>query len=240
MTDFDPIAAAYDALVNEEKRWAREQPLLKRLLEEAGEGKRRVLDLGCGTGFHAVRLARELDAEVTATDSSKAMLEAAREKPGADAVDWAAADASQTPAKEFDLILLLGNTLSLIADVESVFESASLVAAPDAIFIVQQLDYDVLRERGEQRTEKKTGNLSIVKTLTPLKEGKWGARLHLEVYNADGELIGETDDKQREHKSKQLVKIAKSAGWTLIEERKSYEDADEGSDRIHIFQLQAL
>ena len=42
----------------------------------------RLIDLGCGTGRHALRLA-EAGARVTAVDFSEAMLSRARAKPGA-------------------------------------------------------------------------------------------------------------------------------------------------------------
>ena len=45
---------------------------------------RRVLDLGCGTGRHAIPLAAA-GAVVTAVDFSEQMLAAARRKPGASA-----------------------------------------------------------------------------------------------------------------------------------------------------------
>src|SRR5262249_13504622 len=46
-----------------------------------------VADIGCGTGRHALRLARA-GAKVTAVDFSMEMLQRARGKPGADAVDF--------------------------------------------------------------------------------------------------------------------------------------------------------
>jgi malonyl-CoA O-methyltransferase len=46
-----------------------------------------VLDLGCGTGRHAIRLAQR-GARVTAVDFSTGMLAAARARPGAEHVAW--------------------------------------------------------------------------------------------------------------------------------------------------------
>ena len=53
----------------------------------------RILDVGCGTGRHAVRLARA-GAEVTGIDFSSGMLDKARGKPGAHAVRFVHQDAS--------------------------------------------------------------------------------------------------------------------------------------------------
>jgi SAM-dependent methyltransferase len=238
MSSFDPIAKAYEALIDEPRRWAREAPLLRRLLARAGDGNRRVLDQGCGTGFHALHLAREPGAQVTATDPSTAMLAVARAKTGAEAVRWQQADAAHPPAGPFDLILLLGNTLTLVDEVSPVFEAAASVAASRALFLVQQLDFETLQTKGETRLEKQAGDLRIVKTLTPLAETGYGARLHLQVFDAAGELLGETEDRQRWHDSDTVTRLALHAGWDLREERRSYEDAARGGDRIHLFERQ--
>jgi malonyl-CoA O-methyltransferase len=66
-----------------------EEPEVDRVLGEvAGLA---VLDVGAGTGRHAIRLA-ERGALVTALDFSEGMLARAREKPGADRVRWLAHD----------------------------------------------------------------------------------------------------------------------------------------------------
>ncbi len=239
MTEFDAIAVAYDALIDAEKRWSREAPLLCRLLAEAGEGERRVLDLGCGTGFHAIHLARQPSVRVTASDPAQAMLEAAQAKPGAEQVKWVRADALQPPTGPFDLILLLGNTLSLLEQPGPVLHAVAGVAAPEAIFIIQQLDFDSLRQKGEQRSQRRAEGRRIEKTLTPLDEPGLGARLHLVVRSPTGEVLGETEQVQREHDPQRLIELAARAGWELREERRSYEDPHQGSDRIHIFQRQA-
>src|SRR5262245_11398300 len=66
-----------------------------------------VLDLGCGTGRHALWLAAE-GAAVTAVDFSEGMLAEARSKPGADAVRWLAHDLHQPlpfAGAEFDRVV---------------------------------------------------------------------------------------------------------------------------------------
>ncbi len=239
MSSFDSIAKAYEALIDEPRRWAREAPLLRRLLAEAGDGTHRILDQGCGTGFHALHLAREPGAQVTATDPSAAMLAVAQAKTGAEIVRWQQADAAHPPAGPFDLILLLGNTLALVDEVAPVFEAAARVAASGALFLVQQLDFEALQAKGEMRLEKQTGDLRIVKTLTPLDEPGYGARLHLQVFDAAGELLGETEDRQRWHDSDAVTRLARRSGWTLREFRGSYEDAKRAGDRIHVFERQA-
>jgi malonyl-CoA O-methyltransferase len=81
----------------------------------------RVLDLGCGTGRHALWLA-ERGATVTAVDFSEGMLAEARRKPGADAVHWLQHDFTQPLPihAAFDLAVS-GLVLEHIADLDAFF-----------------------------------------------------------------------------------------------------------------------
>ena len=66
-----------------------------------------VLDVGAGTGRHAIRIA-ERGARVTAIDFSEPMLEKARRKPGAEVVRWLVHDVARPlplPASSFDRVL---------------------------------------------------------------------------------------------------------------------------------------
>lgn len=81
MTDLfgEAYAAAYDALYHD-KDYGAECDLIERLLAAHGaDGPRRLLDLGCGTGGHAIPLARRGHA-VVGVDRSAPMLTQAREK----------------------------------------------------------------------------------------------------------------------------------------------------------------
>jgi SAM-dependent methyltransferase len=70
-------AAAYDELYRD-KEYLAECDLIERVFQTYGQGAvRRVLDLGCGTGGHAVLLARR-GFEVVGVDRSPDMLERAR------------------------------------------------------------------------------------------------------------------------------------------------------------------
>ncbi len=72
-------ARAYDQLYKD-KDYVEECGLIERVFQTYGDGPiRSVLDLGCGTGSHAVRLA-ERGYEVVGVDRSDDMLESARKK----------------------------------------------------------------------------------------------------------------------------------------------------------------
>ncbi|GAA4974054.1 class I SAM-dependent methyltransferase [Actinoplanes utahensis] len=67
-------------------------------------GARRILDLGCGTGSLAIRLAVS-GLSVTGVDPAAASLDVARAKPGAHLVTWLA----QMPRAQFDVAVMTGN-----------------------------------------------------------------------------------------------------------------------------------
>jgi ubiquinone/menaquinone biosynthesis C-methylase UbiE len=71
-------------------------------------GVRSVLDIGCGTGTFACMLARR-GLEVTGVDHAAAMLEVARSKPGADAVQWVHGDATGLPRLRVDAAFMTAN-----------------------------------------------------------------------------------------------------------------------------------
>lgn len=73
---------------------ALEEVEVDRLLEEVAG--LRVLDAGCGTGRHAVRLAGR-GAAVTGVDFSEGMLARASAKPGAEGARWVRHDLEQPP-----------------------------------------------------------------------------------------------------------------------------------------------
>jgi ubiquinone/menaquinone biosynthesis C-methylase UbiE len=86
-----------------------------------------VLDLGCGTGRHALWLAAA-GANVTALDFSAGMLDEARRKPGAEAVRFVEHDLHQPLpfGAEFDLVVS-GLVLEHLRDVGPFFTEARRV-----------------------------------------------------------------------------------------------------------------
>jgi len=115
---YDRWASTYDTDGN--PLVALEEPWVDRLLGEV-RGLT-VLDVGCGTGRHAIRLA-SAGATVEALDFSSAMLAQARQKAGASGVSFRLHDLScplPFPAESFDRVLC-GLVLDHIADLGSLF-----------------------------------------------------------------------------------------------------------------------
>ena len=73
---YDALSDDYDRFVNWENRLAYEMPFIERTLREADA--RRVLDVACGTGMHAIELAR-YGYEVVGADLSAPMIERTKE-----------------------------------------------------------------------------------------------------------------------------------------------------------------
>jgi SAM-dependent methyltransferase len=71
-------------------------------------GAERVLDIGCGTGCLAVRLAAS-GRTVVGVDPAQASLEIAKSKDKAAAITWIHGDATRAPAFDADLAVMTGN-----------------------------------------------------------------------------------------------------------------------------------
>lgn len=98
------------------------------LVAELGAGS--VLDVGCGTGTFACRLAGQ-GMEVTGLDPAAASLAVARSKPGAELVHWIAAGAADAPPLGVDLVTMTGNVAQVfLTDAEW---SATLAACHRAL-----------------------------------------------------------------------------------------------------------
>lgn len=153
-------ASAYD-LFYQDKDYAAECDLIEEAFRRFGSGEvRRVLDLGCGTGNHAVPLA-ERGYRVTGVDRSPDMLARARAKAeanglGAEKVAFEQGDITRpNVAGPFDAALMLFAVLGYQptnADVLSALAAARAALRPGGLFL-----YDVwygpavLRERPSDR-----------------------------------------------------------------------------------------
>src|SRR5581483_2282259 len=71
-------------------------------------GARSVLDIGCGTGTFACRLAAR-DIEVIGLDPAEASLTVARTKPWSERVNWIHGNALKLPALTVELATMTGN-----------------------------------------------------------------------------------------------------------------------------------
>jgi ubiquinone/menaquinone biosynthesis C-methylase UbiE len=77
-----------------------------------------VIDVGCGTGCFAVRLAVE-GIQVTAVDPARESIELARRKPNASKVRWILGDTAQLSGISADLVVMTGNVAQVFVSDES-------------------------------------------------------------------------------------------------------------------------
>ena len=157
-TDFyDALAPMFDVMTDWDARLALEGPFLHAALEQVGA--RRVLDAACGSGGHALWLARQ-GYEVYGADASPVMIALARQK-AADAgvaVRFETAELSglAVPFDDvapFDAVLCLGNSLPHLLSQEALAEALAAMAAllrPGGLLLLQDLNYD-LRWRVQPR-----------------------------------------------------------------------------------------
>jgi ubiquinone/menaquinone biosynthesis C-methylase UbiE len=82
--------------------------------ERIGNSPRRVLDLGCGTGTFAVRLACA-GHRVVGVDPSEMMVSYARRRPDAAAVQWIVGEADSVPrSPPFDVVTMTGHAFQCV------------------------------------------------------------------------------------------------------------------------------
>jgi ubiquinone/menaquinone biosynthesis C-methylase UbiE len=130
---YDRWASCYDTDGN--PLIALEEPQVDRLLGDV-KGLT-VLDVGCGTGRHALRLAGA-GATVQALDFSPGMLEQARQKPGTAGVCFKVHDLSEPlpfPAGMFDRVIC-GLVVDHIADLNGLFAEMLRVCRPSGCVVV--------------------------------------------------------------------------------------------------------
>ena len=149
---YDALASDYDRFVNWEGRLAHELPFLERLF--AAHDVVRVLDAACGTGHHAIALARQ-GYQVMGADLSAAMIEQARKNAAGAGVQVSFARAGfgdlAALGQTFDAVLCLGNSLPHLLSEKALAEALSdfaTVLHPGGLVVIQNRNFDrVWRQR---------------------------------------------------------------------------------------------
>lgn len=180
MSSRDPYSRVeYRRLIAWPERIEREWPMLSRVLE-AGPS-RRVLDLGCGTGEHARRLAAE-GFEVVGLDASESMLEQARSEPAPANLQFVLGDLREIPAVtegSFGGAICLGNTLPHLLtrkDLLRMMRGLRERLLPGAPFLLQILNYDRIFATGDRALPVNfrpdpDGEIAFVRLMTPQADG---------------------------------------------------------------------
>jgi SAM-dependent methyltransferase len=150
---YDAFSAHYDRFVNWPSRLAYEMPFIEKQLYRAGSpGGFRVLDSACGTGMHAIELAKRGYAAAGADLSAK-MIERARENAvsAGVAARFEAAGFGQLQAafgsETFDVLLCLGNSLPHVlnpSELAATLEDFAACLRPGGLLLVQSRNFDAV------------------------------------------------------------------------------------------------
>ena len=150
---YDDFSADYDRFIKWEKRLEYELPFIEQQLKEVGA--RCVLDVACGTGRHALALARR-GYDVTGADVSVGMIEQARQSAetqgiGVNFVVAGFGELAQNVEGEFDALLCLGSSLPHVsspAALTPALNDFALVLRPGGLALIQNRNFDlVLKEK---------------------------------------------------------------------------------------------
>jgi glycine/sarcosine N-methyltransferase len=210
---YDDFSSDYDRFVDWPGRLAVELPFIEHQLQAVGA--HRVLDAACGTGMHALALARRGYAAVGA-DLSPGMIAQARANAAAAGVDvpFEVAGFGGLNAQVgtgFDALLCLGNSLPhLLAPADLAVALADFAAClrPGGLLLIQNRNFDAVLARGERWMEPQAhqeGNL------------EW---LFLRFYdlNPDGTLVFNLVTLRREGSDDWRQHVLTTRLWPLRQE----------------------
>jgi glycine/sarcosine N-methyltransferase len=161
---YDSFSADYDRFVNWQSRLSAEMPFIQqqlRILAPAEKAGLRVLDAACGTGMHAIALAK-LGFTVSGADLSAGMIQKARANAQAEGVDvrFEAVGfgglAGLFGQEAFDAVLCLGNSLPHLlspADLASALHDFAACLSPGGMLLVQDRNFDAVLKQQERWME---------------------------------------------------------------------------------------
>ena len=188
-------------------------------------GASSVLDIGCGTGALACRLAqRGLD--VIALDPAVASLDVARSKSGAQAVNWLLGSAHEAPRFGVDVVVMTGNVAQVFLSDNS--WAAALTAANDALDINGRLVFETrdpafrgweewTRERSLTVKQTRSGDVEIWVELRSVEPSLVSFRWTFHFL--DTSTVIESDSTLRFRTLDELDSSLSSAGFVIDEVR---------------------
>jgi len=158
---YDEFSSDYDRFVNWPGRLAVEMPFIEAQLRAAGA--KRVLDAACGTGQHALALARS-GYEVVGADLSPGMIERAVANARAQAVaaEFVVAGFGELRSRvgaDFDSVLCLGNSLPHLltgSDLMAALTDFAACLRPSGLLLIQNRNFDRVLARRERWMEPQT------------------------------------------------------------------------------------
>lgn len=157
---YNTFSAEYDRFVNWENRLAYEMPFLEKILSQAGRdgGKPTVLDAACGTGMHAIALAKR-GYSVSGADLYPEMIDQAKknaEEVGMQVRFESVGFGSLSLAfgnSNMDAVLCLGNSLPHVAskaDLQAALQDFTAVLRPGGSLLLQNRNFDKVMQQKQR------------------------------------------------------------------------------------------
>jgi len=159
---YDDFSADYDRFMNWEARLAGELPFIERVVGQADSLAHQadspsILDAACGTGMHAIALARR-GYRAAGADASAGMIERARANAAEAGVDvrFDVATFGGLHAQfggSFDAVLCLGNSLPHLLTPDALTAALADFAAclrPGGLILIQNRNFDAVLSRHER------------------------------------------------------------------------------------------
>jgi malonyl-CoA O-methyltransferase len=205
---YDLWAATYDTDGN--PLLALEEPEVDRALGDVNGLS--LLDVGCGTGRHAIRLARA-GANVVAIDFSEEMLAQGRAKPGAELVRFAAHDVTRPlpfAGRSFDRVLS-ALVLEHIADPRAFFAELGRVARIDGRIVVTAMHPAMFLKGVSARFRDETGEEVRPRSYSAQLSGYVMAAL-----DAGLRIAGLSEHAVNESLAARVPRAAKYLGWPML------------------------
>lgn len=168
-TFYDELADDYDSMTQFEKRFEKEEPAFKKFVGDYYLKK--VLDIGSGTGFHSVLLAK-LGCEVTAVDVSEKMLmqlqnNASKYEVTVKTVQSSFQELATKVDSGFDGIFCMGNSLPHllnIDEIDSALTNFNSVLKDGGKLFLHILNYNrILKEKKRIQNVREVGGKTYIR-----------------------------------------------------------------------------
>jgi len=224
---YNDIASLYDMLAEGDDGmiWFRQN--LKETLQGLQSGAR-VLDCSCGTGNHAIWLAKQ-GFKVHASDISEGMLETAKIKAEKEGVDihffrssWT--DLHSHTKHKYELVIAPGNSLSHLLDLsmmDDIFSSIRKILEPGASFFFDIRNWGKTYEESSLETQdfKAKGGDGLYEVRYSYKMPSWNeiGQMHVDIRPDGTEKYKRYSFNFLPVGYQQIVESASRAGFTEIE-----------------------
>jgi len=155
MEFYDQLAADYDHMISFTDRLQKETVIFENILKRFPAG--RILDAGCGTGFHSIVLS-SLEREVVGIDSSRKMIQQARKnarefKASVKFIETDFLSLAEMKEGRFDAVFCLGNSFVHLLTAKQrllVMKYFKRSLVPGGYVFLQLINYDkILKEKSK-------------------------------------------------------------------------------------------